>query len=71
LGKNRRTKVERTFWAGTRESGVKRELRNHQEPEPLSQYFFNVYNGLRVVIKTTPEEHVLDDIVDVSLSILN
>ncbi|MBN2730857.1 MAG: TetR/AcrR family transcriptional regulator [Balneolaceae bacterium] len=66
-----REKVEAVFREALRKAEENGELPAHLNPEALARYFFNVYNGLRVVVKTNPGRKALQDVVDVSLSVLD
>ena len=58
-----RTALERAQQAG--------EIGRQHAPRALALYLFNALQGLRLTAKTTPDRRVLDEIVGVTLSVLD
>lgn len=63
--------VEQTFEKAIKRAQESGEISNKHNAKALARYFFNAFNGLRVVAKTNPEKQVLVDIVNVTLSVFN
>lgn len=47
------------------------EVASHHDARALARYLFNALQGLRLTAKATPDRRVLDEIVDVTLSVLD
>jgi TetR/AcrR family transcriptional repressor of nem operon len=47
------------------------EVACHQDARALARYLFNALQGLRLTAKSTPDRRVLEEIVEVTLSVLD
>ncbi len=47
------------------------EIAARHQPEALAAFFFSVFQGLQVLLKTRPPQQMLDDIVAVALATLD
>lgn len=63
--------VEDAFYRTLLRARKQGELKNHDDLRALARYLVNSANGLCVMAKVSPDRAVLEDIVSVTLSVLN
>lgn len=63
--------VEQAWTRAFIDSQKKGEVSKKHDPVALARYFFNAINGLRLIAKTTMDEKVLRDTVNITLSVLD
>lgn len=67
----RRVKVEDLFYQAVANSQAAGELSTEQDPRALARFLFSAMQSIAVTVKTRPDRQVLEDIVNVTLSVLH
>jgi TetR/AcrR family transcriptional repressor of nem operon len=62
--------VEEAFYKAILKGQTTGEISTRHDAKALSRFFMNTVNGIRVAAKTNPSKDMLEDIVKVSLAVL-
>jgi TetR/AcrR family transcriptional repressor of nem operon len=65
-----RQKIEKAFYEAIMKGQQRGEISSRHNAQALASFLFNTYNGLQVIGKTGADRQTLENIVKVSLSIL-
>ncbi len=63
--------LETAFVAALERAQAKGELRAEQDARAIARFLVNAVHGLRVLAKTTTDGQVLQDVIDVTLRVLD
>jgi TetR/AcrR family transcriptional repressor of nem operon len=63
-------RIEEAFAARLEESRRRGEIAAHHDPRALALYFVNALNGLQIMAKSTGDRRALEQVADVTVSIL-
>ena len=64
-------KMEELFFSWIEEGQANGEISKRFPAKALASHLFNCINGLKVIGQTKPDKNTLEDIVQVSLSVLD
>lgn len=62
--------LEEAFASLISQAKERGEISSHLRPEALARFIYNTYNGLQVLAKSNPPREALEDVVEVSLTVL-
>ncbi len=67
----RRVKIEDLFYRAVANSQATGEVSTEQDPRALARFLFSAMQSIAVTVKARPDRQVLEDIVNVTLSVLH